>query len=440
MKYPPLLAIALALSGCEGRNTPVDAVDDFALGIPVQPAPGPSIQRIDLPLSAILALKREDMGDIRVFDRASRPLSIALHGARLEEQAQRFAAVPFGSTGAAASGAGGTVSVQVRQSGGTVTVDTGTPTAPGGDEAVLVDTRKVAQPAVALVLDAVLPARKPVQVSVSVSDDLGTWQPLAERVLFSPDEGGSVLGGGRIALSGALLKDRYLRIAWLRSTGARVSGVTLYTTAIPPAPRIVVTTRGLALQDSRTAPFTVPTAASPVAVTVSLTGRDGTVPVQLLGRKMPEAPWTPLAFGTLRQGGSATTLEVGEPGIRQFMLRADARSAGFSRPPRIDLQFAGIGLIAAFNANGPYRLAVGNKAAVPSFLQAGDLLVQGAAIPVARLDNGPTPAPMDVGPSKELPFGLSPMKLALWAILLVGVGLLALAALRLLKVTASSGS
>lgn len=440
MKYAPLLAIVLALSACEGRNTPGDGVGDFALGIPIEPAPGPSVQRIDLPLSAILALKREDMGDIRVFDSAGRPLAIAVHGAALEEHAQRFDAVPFQSTGTAASGAGSTVSVQVRQSGGTVTVDTGAPIAPGDDEAVLVDTRKVAQPATALVLHAVLPARKPVDVRVSVSDDLGTWQPLAERVLFSPDEGGSALGGGRIALSGALLKDRYLRIAWPRPTGAQVSGVTLYTTAIPPAPRIALATRGLALQDTRTAPFTVPTAASPVAVMVALTGRDGTVPVQLLGRRTPEAPWVPLAFGTLRQGGSATTLEVGEPGIRQFMLKADARSAGFSRPPRIDLQYAGIGLIAAFNSNGPYRLAVGNKAAVPSFLRAEELLVQGAAIPVARLDNVPTPAPMDVGLPKAFPLGLSPVKLALWAILLVGVGLLALAALRLLKGTASSGS
>jgi len=120
-----LVAIALLIvSACSGKEgDPAAEPDSFALSLPVEPAPGVLVQRIDLPAKAIIALKRADRGDIRIFDNRGKPLSMA----RLAEDpatfgAVRLDAIPFnaqeGTDGNSA------VSVSVTQGDRAVTVDT----------------------------------------------------------------------------------------------------------------------------------------------------------------------------------------------------------------------------------------------------------------------------------------------------------------------------
>ncbi|MFI4982065.1 MAG: DUF3999 family protein, partial [Nevskiales bacterium] len=421
-----LVAIALLLAAsCSGKEgDPAAGPGSFALSLPVEPAPDAQVQRVDLPAQAIVALKRADSGDIRVFDARGKPLSIA----RLAEDPAKFStvhlsAIPFNAKEGAESAP--SVSVSVTQSDHAVTVDTG-----GGHEAaqqsgVLIDTRQVKEPAVDLTLDATLPAQRPVTMSVKASSDLKAWEPLAEQVLFRPGDGPALLGSGAIDLHGEKLEHRYLLVSWSSSANATVTGATLRTAPNPPPQRIAIPVNGLKLGDGHVLQFALPPSPAPAAMRLTMTGQDGVVPVSLFGRNATEQPWTPLAVGVLRQNDGAARLAAGD--LREFKLEADARSAGFSQAPRLEFQYEPVGLLVAFNGAGPYRLAVGNAAASPAFLNAADLTAQTGPYATACVESGGQLAPIQLQASGgDTPFGKR--KLLLWGTLLLGVAVLAVAA------------
>ncbi|MBX9643079.1 MAG: DUF3999 domain-containing protein, partial [Novosphingobium sp.] len=124
----------------------------------------------------------------------------------------------------------------------------------------------------------------------------------------------------------------------------------------------------------------------------------------------------------------------------EYRLVADQRSAGFSAAPRIELQYEPVVLIAAFNGKPPYTLAVGNKAAPSAYFGPGELLGDtplSARLPEAQVAApAGTPVVKLAPPADGDPF--STKKLALWAALLLAVGVLAFAAVRLMKAPASS--
>jgi hypothetical protein len=430
-----LVAIALLLAAsCSNKGSePVAGPDSFAVNMVVEPAPGAQIQRIDLPAAAIVALKRADRGDIRVFDSRGKPLSIA----RLAEDPASFStahfnAIPFNSQEGTEESP--SVSVSVTQGEHAVTVDTGGQRA-AQESSVLIDTRQVKEPAVNLTLDATLPAQHPVTMSVKASSDLKTWEPLAEQVLFRPGESPALLGTGAIDLNGEKLEGRYLLVGWSSSANATVSGATLRTTPDPPPPRIAVPTNGLRLGDGHVLQFGLPPGPAPVAMRLTMTGRDGVVPVSLFGRNAAEQPWTPLAVGVLRQNDSVATLAAGD--MHEFKLEADVRSAGFSQAPRLEFQYEPVSLLVAFNGAGPYKLAVGNAAASPAFLNATDLTTQSAPYATARVKAGRELAPIQLQASgSDTPFGKR--KLLLWGTLLLGVAVLAAAAYWLMRTNAKA--
>jgi hypothetical protein len=431
-----LVAIALLLAAaCSGKGgDPVAGPDSFALSLPVEPATGAQVQRIDLPAKALIALKRADRGDIRIFDSRGKPLSIAL----LAEDPARFssvhlAAIPFN----AVQGAEGSssVSISVTQGEHAVTVDATGARRAAQENSVLLDTRQVKEPAVDLTLDATLPAQRPVTMSVKASSDLKGWEPLAEQVLFRPGEGPALLGSGAIDLHGEKLEHRYLLVSWSNAANAEVSGATLRTTPNPPPPRIAVPTNGLTLGDGHDLQFTLPPGPAPAAMRLTMTGKDGVVPIRLFGRNAAEQPWTPLAFGVLRQNDGAATLAAAD--LREFKLEADARSAGFSEAPRLEFQYEPVSLLVAFNGAGPYKLAVGNAAAAPAFLNAADLTAQAGPNAIARVDAGRELAPIELqAGGGDGPFGKR--KLLLWGTLLLGVAVLAMAAYWLMRTNAKA--
>lgn len=407
---------------------------DFALILPVQVAAGPKIQRIALPPAALLALQRADHGDIRLFDAQDRPLALSLVDAPTAREDQtHLPAIPMAQEGAATMApVSAPVSVRVEQGQGSITVDTG-----GANEtaspAVLVDTRQISDPVVAITLDASLPVQQPVSFFIAAGDDLKAWEPLAEPVLFKQAPNAALLGGGRVALSAVKLQGRYLRIQWHGAPGAMVTGVTLMTAHTPPPPRMTIAAKGLVLTNAHQAIFSLPTAASPAAIRVTMTGKDGVIPLRLLGRDTPELPWIPLAMGNLRQDGQGAMLEIGDTTARQFKLEADERSAGFSTAPKLDLLFAPITLVAAFNDAAPYRLAVGDAAAAPAFFPLSDIAGKDRALPQSAVAPGNGEPAIDLAQADHAGFPFAPRVMALWLALLAGVSVLGFSAYRLLK-------
>lgn len=431
------LALGLAVAGCDraAEDRPAGPAD-FAFVAPVTAASGGPVQRIDLPAAALVALRRADRGDIRVFDAGGRPLSTALVDARAVRLApRRFPAIAVASGPGALPGAG--ISVRVDRDGDAVTVNAERGQDAGGaDRAVLLDTRTLADPAQAIVLDADLPVQRPVAFRIEASGDLTKWEPLAEQVLFRPGPAADLLGTGRIALPGAALKDRYLRVRWSGEAGARVSGATLLTSQVQVSPRVSVAATGLALGDSHHLDFTLPAGLPPAALRVRMTGRDGIVPVRLFARETSEAPWTLLAVASLRQEANGSLLETGGTTAREWRIEADERSAGFSKAPDIALLYEPVAVLAAFNGVAPYRLAAGNATAAPAFL-APSQFASGAPYPRAAVAR--TSGAVRVAVEGARATGIASYRsLALWAVLILGALVLAFATFRLFRANAGT--
>lgn len=429
--------LALSAAGCD-RAPPPDPTrpDQFAVRMAVEPAQGGAVQRVILPEQAMVAIQRADLGDVRIYDGRGKPLSLALGGGADEERRSvTLGAMTIRGAASGLTAPGAAIRIEDSGTARVVTIGSGA----SADEplsASLIDTRAVTDPVVGVALNVTLDDRRATTVRLSSSADLKTWEPLAERVLFSPAPGAPSLGGSVLTLPGISLKNRYLRADWDAASGATLQGVTITTARTAPLPRAVIASNGLKLADEHHARFALPFAAPLAAIRLVQTGPDGVLPVEVFARANPEQPWTQLAAATLRQDTAGTVIDLMQGPWREYQIVADRRSPGFSAAPKVELLLDRIELVAAFNAAPPYTLAVGASAAAPRYLDLGDLvpeaLRKAGPLPIARVDvSGHKPAPIAVAPAAEGPFDLR--KLALWGVLLLGTAVLAFAAIRLAR-------
>lgn len=434
-----LLAALVLLAGCSGEQ-PKDAgkADGYALTMAVTAAEGSSLQRVTLPPAALVALQRSDAGDVRIFDAEGKVVSLARQQAETVDQSKANPVKAYPISGASAAPGASAVSIKVDLEADIIVSAqrAGAPPA-DGPAALLFDTRELTDPASAIQLDAELPIGKPVEVTLEASSDLKSWEALGSKVLFRGEAGQAVLGSSRIALGGAILKDRYLRASWPAAPGVTIRGGSVVTAKSAPPAAVTVPAEGTSLASDHDARFTPPIGYPPRAIRLTGAQSGGVVPVQLFGRASPEAGWTALAAGTLRDG-KAADIDLTGFGFGEYRLGADPRSAGFSAAPKLDLVFEPVVLIAAFNGKPPYTLAVGNKAAPSAYFGPGELLGDtplSAKLPEAQVAApAGTPVVRLAPPADGGPF--SPKKLALWAALLLAVGVLAFAAVRLMTASA----
>lgn len=434
MRWTALIALSL-LAACQGeQQADTRGPEDFNFTAMVEPQGSAALQRIEVPAAALVAIKRADLGDIRVFDRRGKALSIArLDLATAGEQLSH--SVPtYPIAGTAAAPGGPAVSIEIAQPGQTVSVEAGGGVQASDMAAALVDTRTLEEPVVAVVLDADLPAQTPVAFTLEASADLKTWDQLGDKVLFSPGAGQAPLGGARIALPGVDLHQRYLRLSWKTAPGIAVRRADVVTAKAAPPPRVSLATTGAKLDDAHNLRFSAPWPAPLTAVGVTGTGADGVVPVKLYGRDADEQVWQPLSAAVLRPGGKPALLELGGARHAQYRIEADERSAGFSEAPQIALEVEPLTLLAAFNGQPPYRLAAGNSKAEGKLFAPGDLAepkVLAGELPLAKVEAAPPSViALDAGQA-DGPF--TPRKLVLWGALLLGTAVLAFGAIRLLR-------
>lgn len=438
MRRIMLIAAAL-LAACQGEQVaePTRA-EAFSFTAAVEPQGPTALQRIEVPAAALAAIRREDLGDIRVFDGRGKVLPLARLAPDGQDAQQGHAVPAYPVAGTAAAPGGAAVSIEIAQPGQTVSVETGG--AAGSDTAaVLIDTRALEDPAVALALDTDLPAQVPVTFTLEASGDLKAWEPLGDKVLFSPGAGQAPLGGARIALPGANLHQRYLRLSWKALPGLAVHGAEVFTAKAAPPARVTLATRGAKLADDYNLRFAAPIATPLAAIAVTSGTGDGVVPLRLYGRDVDEAPWAPLSAATMRSGARPAVFDVPGATYKHYRIEADPRGAGFSEAPRIELQLEPLTLLAAFNGRPPYRLAAGNPRAEPGFFAPQDLAeskIEVGKLPTASVTAAPPPAIALAPGADEGSF--APRKLVLWGALLLGTAVLAFGAIRLLRANAGS--
>lgn len=455
-KACPLLAMtaAIFLGSCgSGTSADPDKATSYLATMPVEPAAGGRLQYLALPAEALIALQRDDLADIRVFDGRGKALPLVRIDENTRTDATRSSSpVPsFPIIGPVGS---------LKLSGVTLRIDDGDKARvvgldgridPGGSDAsgvagTLLDTRKVRDPAVAIELEAELPAGQPVTFTLERSADLKAWQPLAERVFFRSQDSAQVLGGSAIALPSVNLEGQYVRVSW-SAASPLVSPVSIHaarvaTSRLAPRQRVAVNTSPAGLADAHEVRFATAFATPIAALRLSDADGDGVIPVKAYGRKDLENPWTLLGAGVVRQGEAL--IEFRSSGFTHYRIEADKRTGGFEHAPSLQLLFDPVAVAVQFNDTAPYTLAAGLAAAPDTYLTAQEILPDGQELDPASLPRAKARSDAARPPVVSLTASgderLAPRNILLWLALVLAVVVLALAVFRLSRPATQPGS
>lgn len=442
MALRPLALAALALLAACGKGKTPDPArpDSYAAHWAVEPAPGGSDkQRLVVPATALLAMKTGNLGDLRLFDATGRALPFAC----LKETEERREVVAVPSYPVRGSAAPREAGVAIAIGPDKVARVVGLAGDSGGDRqvALLVDSRAVDRPAMAVELAVNLPLGQPVTFTVAASRDLKTWETIGEKTLFRTDPAGNQLEPAQVPLGGIVPKDRYLQVTWDRAEGVALTGAQMVLGLADARPLLLLATRGARLQGAHEVHLALPLHHSPDALVLNLAGNEGVLPVQLYSRPSAEAAWQPLIRTTLRgDPGQVNRLPLDGATGTEFRIEADRRTAGFAAVPQIRLEFGEVVMLGRFNGQPPYRLAAGLADAPRSLLNPADIVPTGDAanLPEARVRADTAPV-LDIAPARQDgPF--SGRKAVLWLVLLFGVTVLVYAVRRLLQQNEQPGA
>ena len=481
-----LACVGLAFAGglwAADANSP----QSYAQRLPLATVPGAALQRVVLPAQVLAALQTADYRDIRIFNAQGQPVPMALAAggsatvlAATEKQITLPAYPILGGAGASAgtlAQEGLSLRIEEQQGRRVVQINTsaGTPAAPSGQQLLgaLFDTRTLGAPAVSLALDVDLPPAQPVSFQVATSRDLTHWSPLASTVLYrAPAQNGAAgaaqLGSSTIHLTGADLKDQYLRVTWAPAQGGvdlaanvALRGATVTTSrsaaaAARPTVQVNLPTQNKPHELGFSLPFATPVA----AIGITPQGSNVLVPVRVLGRNGNQQPWTSLAQAVVYslqtagvdQRSAAITLPSYQGNSwRDIRVEADTKTPGFTVPPAVSVEFDPVQLVFVASGDAPFTLAAGlpatdAQAAASAYLPLQSLVpgyqpAQENTLPLARTEvaaAGAANVPASVQ-APDLSNKTSTKTMVLWGVLLAGVLALGLMAWALARQTRKVG-
>ena len=440
-----IFSLATLAAGCgSDRLADVAKPEAFARQVAVQPAGGGKLQRLTLSPALLTATKRRDLGDIRLFDAKGRPVGIALLAGSPEASALTVELPVYSVTGGSESGQlkDNKLSVRVESDGAVRAVSVDRSTA-GAEPmpAALLDARRLARPVAAIVLKATIPVERPVIFKLLTSTNLNDWEPLAEKVLFRPSGDKPLLGGDRVTLDGADLRGRFVGVSWAGAGDVVLDGATAVLEAPGMVTRDALPAAPLKLTNSYELVLHLPDSARLTGLRVTAAADDGIVPIRLSARLPGRDKWKPFAKATITPDRGATSIDLPATPVASVKVEADRRTGGFSEAPKVELLFEPVELLVGFSGTPPFRLAIGQAAAAPSFLTANEVAPDMASSELARLPsatvigNQPT-SPLDV--QSEVGQAQDRRRWLLWGALLAGTLMLLLIAIRLVRTGSQS--
>ncbi|MEW6331073.1 MAG: DUF3999 domain-containing protein [Pseudomonadota bacterium] len=424
-------------------------LDDFAYGYALETPGAASVYAVPLPVEVYRDLQRPDFGDLRVFNAQGQVVPHALlRPAPAKETAARVALPVFPVRGG--DSAPGALSVRVNRDASGTIIDV------RNDLPMVKD-----KPVVAYILDASrldnalgkLHVQWPATqgfvatVTLSASNDLNYWRPVATATLAELVHGGERLARNTIEFAPS--KSKYLRLTW-NSPGAAVeiSGVEAEPAArMQEPPPVWVTLDGHTETDKEGKAYFVFDSGGRFPVeraNLLLADANSLVRASLSSRADDKAEWRPRGGGLFyrlsREGSAAEfrndAMTVG--GTADRFWRVDAAAENGTAPGvKLEIGWVPEQVIFLARGSGPYQLAYGSAVA------------NGAEQPVAELlrtldrgDTKVTPAAARLGQRVVLggedrlrpgPAPLPWRKILLWAVLVGGVALLAAMAMGLTR-------
>lgn len=464
-----LLCLWPALAGAQ-TDAPVQAVSDggaasepglseFAFSIPLEPETDTAVHVALLPDAVYRGVAHADLSDVRVFNAAGEPVphAIRLATSRPSPTASELRAVPLFplSDPEQQPDTAGAMTLRIERDGNGSVIDLRQvePTTPAATAKVptayLLDLRALERPVAALTLtlaetddDYVVP------IELDASDDLVRFRRgVAQHTLVSLHYDGHVVERRQVPLAG--LQAPFLR---LRAGGDGLPAsllsarVTLVARDAPP-PRVELRALGVARANQPgTYDFDlgggVPAETIGLALPHDNTLVEATLSVRASAQAKPERVIHAGTFYRVRHAGAVLASEpvpIPRTSERYWVLRVDPKGGGLGAgKPELVLSRTPDQLLFLARGAAPFQLAYGHHAAFARGFSPAQLL---RVLPARKLSDLPEQdtrlgAPVErAGPSAlRAPPPPPPYRTyALWAVLILGVVLLAAAARAVLR-------
>jgi uncharacterized protein DUF3999 len=413
---------------------------DFAYGMPITvPAPA-AAYRVAIPLEVYRKIVHDDLSDLRVFNASGEVVPYELQepqpkpASRPPEQSLPLFALR-GNARAALDG----VRVTIQSLGTAVNVQADAAAAESQTiNGYVLDARELTLPVLALQLH--WPDDQPEfsgNIRVESSDDLGSWQLVkSDAPVVNLRTNDAQLVQSRLELPST--KAKFWRLTWVSKTPP--FELTSVTANVTPdrrdAERSSLSVVGTLVNDKRQE-FSFDLAARlPVnQINIELPESNSVAKFQLLSRARSTDAWRPITHGEfyrVQNTGSERrndAITIPRNSDRYWLARLDQASGPMKDgTPKLEASWNAEDVIFLARGNGPFLLAYGNASAVAANASLSPLL-SGVTVLRAQLDD-----PHSVGGSARLlpPARAFPWKLTvLWAVLGLGVALLAWMAYRL---------
>lgn len=461
-----LAGAAIAAPAAQAPDRP----QDYGWSMAVQVPTGAGIVQLTLPREVYLHASSASLADVRLFDGDGKRLAYAIVAPPVQSATQRtsIAARIFPVTGTPANGDGlQGIDIRTADDGRLLSVSTraGTPAATAALQALILDLGKQTEDKRIATLRFTPPARTDnysAQVLLEVSDDLKQWDAIGTTTLnWLSNTDTQTLANDSIAFAPRAF--RYARVSWQAGEPLAFTAITAQavseTEVVPPRASIVL--QGLPGKQANEWRYVTPLAIPADSIALQFTHTNVVLPVSLgvyrhnnyvprhrLHLRQQARPAQGEYFDTLL---STTFYRIGLDGkerisgdlampvtqtARWVMQTAAEHPLSADNAPALRLGWTPATVILLASGKPPYQLAFGrsNAAAVaqplsqvaPGFKADELLALKTASTGPLQANGGATPAPIA---SDGAPWRLA----ALWAALLLGVGVLGFFAWRLLS-------
>jgi hypothetical protein len=463
-----LLAVRwlLAAGVCWGGGLPVHAADalaasEFAWRGAVAPADGSSLVRLALPPDALARLQTHQAQDVRVFNAAGAVVPYAvLPVADLEHtapqvQTRLYPAWPlYSPTSPEATADKGSLEIRWSPDGSATSamawVRPGTQGVPGGTRllpAALLDLRTESQTLSALELKGNWPRNALVHIELASSTDLQDWTPIALKGPVFRFDGSDAPANTALDLQQPQsFQGRYLRLRWAGQDGVRLSSVTGRVATARQAAEPVRLDVGEGTPEGAFARvWSLPFATPVLALHIEAVQDNTLVPLRISGRADATKPWRLLAstvvyrMDTVAGGRSNPAQPLPDTALRQLRLET---SNGVPLPAgglRLSADLAPVQVAFLASGSGPFLVAAGRADTAFAGVDAATL-ASASATPLPSLPFTPVrqlradlPGAPQLWAASLLPANVSLRSAVLWAVLLIGVSVMASVAYALLR-------
>lgn len=432
----PLLFLSFVLGQAAAAPPP----DPFDLRVPLDTPGGATWYRFDLPLPVHLRAHDVALRDLRVFngDGAAVPYSISLAAAEPQDT-ERVAELRRFPLFAAASGSSLQPAVQVRTGPDGTVIDVHPATSAKPNEVLrgwLLDAGNPVSPMERLQLDWEEAVEGVQRLRLETSNDLQHWDDWGEVQIARVTYDGERIEQRDIPLRPR--RARYLRLFWIEPAtapqllAARAFG---HEREKKPPPLTWSDARPGRAGNPGEWLWSLPLALPLERMRLAELADASLAPLQVLGRRSSDQPWSPLARGLVyrlrlpQRTVEQYELALPRTPVRELKVVADPRGGGIGPAPRLAVAVTASRITFLARGNPPFALALGHDRLASEALPLDTLLPptlasQDAAVATASLRLAELPAAASPGVGTVPPWTLDWKKLALWSILLAGVGLL----------------